>query len=119
MKPTSTIPSQASATEWSNLKHGTIGQFIDARVRATPGSSIEYNLEHFQAFARELAAAVTQIVMASENGFSSNTKSCMPVLKSDSRRAIDKYGLRLRHWQEAVLAPAELETFVTATFVWK
>jgi hypothetical protein len=119
MKPAPAIPPQASATEQSGLKHGTLRQFIDARVRATPGSSIEANLEHFQAFAHELAAAVTQIVMASENGFSSKAKYWIPVLKNNTRRAIDEYGSRLRHWQEEVLTPAELETFVTATFVWK
>jgi hypothetical protein len=107
------------APDWSQLRHGTIRDFIKARVDAMPGSSIEDNLEHFQAFAVELAGLVRQLVLDPENGFSQWSQRLLPVLKKQTRRGIDKYATALKRWQESVLTFEELEIFVSATFVWK
>lgn len=106
--------------DWSQLKHGTLREFIDDRESTAPGPFGE-NLEHYQAFAVELAGLLRCFLRYGESSqqFTPRSRWLMPELTKLNHRGIDKYLIRLRHWQEEVLTWEEREIFVSAVFVWK
>ncbi|MEY2500555.1 MAG: hypothetical protein QOI07_889 [Verrucomicrobiota bacterium] len=119
MKTAQPIQQQPPVQNWSDLKHGAIRAFVDDRERTAPGGTLGDNLEHYQAFAVELNDLLRSFLIHGEgSNLSKRSQRLMPIPTKLTRHGIDKYLVRLKHWQQDVLSFEELETFVTAVFVW-